>query len=232
MASTSASLLPPAGIKLKLHVRGLVLLDDLADPPVLRRLVVAHRHALGAAAHRELLACHSHPINNKISAMSPYIPLLPLQAALVPSGLHLTFVAARVMRSTTSSGFHLAVGGLVLPHEGAAVVRAGHELVVHGRPVQPAHEHVVLREHSLAAPLRRVGRVAARVDPDLVAVGADGQLGAVLVPRVARDAVRQPEQIRVAPRCHDAVVRVSCALYRLTPFGLIRFEEKRDYAAS
>ena len=61
------------------------------------------------------------------------------------------------------------------PHKGAAVVRARHDLVGDGVPVNGRDNQVVLSQHAAALPGRGVCCMAVRVNPHLCSVGRKGQ---------------------------------------------------------
>lgn len=135
---------------------GAVLLDVLGNPPVVVLLEVAHGDNLGARGHSKLLFV-GRPLDIGGSAVDTKNHKLGLPGAVL----------------------------LKVPHVGVTILRAGHDAVGLGRPVDAGHDRVVLGEGVLDGPC--VAFLAH--DEDLVVVGADGNTGLVAIPRMAGDAL-------------------------------------------
>jgi len=140
-----------AGVPIDLEDSGFVLLNVLGDPPVVVLLEVADRDALGTTAHCKLVL---------------------IRAPLDVSG-------GSVYSENNESWLPLVV--LEGPDVGVTILRARHDAVGLGSPVDSRHDLVMLGQFVF----QLEGSSLFGVDMDLVVIGAESDLCSVSIPGVA-----------------------------------------------
>jgi len=142
------------GMPVNLDNGRLVLLDVFADPPIVVLFKVAHAHTFGSGSNGKLVL-----FGNPFYVSSSSV-------------------------NTEDYKYGFPFVGVQSPYVSVTIVRARHDSVGLGSPIDSSYNLVVLGEFGL----EDVVVSLFGVDVDLIVVGAKGDLCAISVPSVARNA--------------------------------------------